>query len=92
MKTSQCKAARATIAHDEFETALVAELRHLRTCEKALQSMYPRLKSTPQLRGRFLQQLAEMQLRAERLDAVLNPVGAFQFAAPAVSALSASVA
>jgi hypothetical protein len=34
----------------------------------------------PQLRGRFVEQLGEMQLRAQRLDAVLNPVGALQFA------------
>ena len=92
MKASCSHAAHSTTAHDEFETALVAELRHLRTCEKALQSMYPRLKSTPQLRSRFLQQLAEMQLRAERLDAVLNPIGAFQYAQPMPSAVTSSVA
>jgi len=92
MNASQTQAAHSTNARDEFETALVAELRHLRTCEKALQSMYPRLRSTPQLRTRFLQQLAEMQLRAERLDAVLNPIGAFQYSRPAVSAFTGSVA
>ena len=92
MKSSQTKAAHATSAHDEFETALVAELRHLRACEKTLQSMYPRLKSTPQLRNRFLQQLTEMQLRAERLDAVLNPIGAFQYSQPVASAMTSSVA
>jgi len=92
MKALQSKAARSVSAPDEFETALVAELRHLRTCEKALQSMYPRLKTTPQLRGRFLQQLAEMQLRAERLDAVLNPIGAYHFAPPVASSVASSVA
>ena len=92
MKSSQTKAAHAISAHDEFETALVAELRHLRTCEKSLQSMYPRLKSTPQLRNRFLQQLAEMQLRTERLDAVLNPIGAFRYSQSVPSAMTSSVA
>ena len=59
---------------------MVAELRHLRRCERLLQCMYPRLKSMPELRTRFLRQLAEMQWRARRLDAVLNPIGAMQFA------------
>jgi ferritin-like metal-binding protein YciE len=70
---------------DEFESVLLAELEELRRSEKALQKMYPRLKSKPQLRTQFLQQLAEMQQRAYRLDAVLNPLGALQFA-PSVAA------
>jgi ferritin-like metal-binding protein YciE len=80
MKVSRSKPAQSDTAHDEFETAVVAELRHLRQCEKRLQSMYPRLKSMPQLRARFIPLLAEMQQRAQRLDAVLNPIGAMQFA------------
>ena len=99
MKASPCTPARSRIrpifaqpssvppgvVNDEFETAVLAELQHLRRCEKRLQSMYPRLKSMPQLRGRFVQQLGEMQLRAQRLDAVLNPVGALRFAQPSLS-------
>jgi ferritin-like metal-binding protein YciE len=69
-----------SVMQDEFENVLVAELQELRKTEKALQKMYPRLKSKPQLRTRFLQQLADMQQRAYRLDAVLNPTGALQFA------------
>jgi hypothetical protein len=98
MKASPCTPARSRVrpmsaqpssaasgfANDEFETAVLAELQHLRRCEKRLQNMYPRLKSMPQLRGRFVQQLGEMQLRAQRLDAVLNPVGALQFAQPSL--------
>ncbi len=92
MKASSCKPAQSKPvqfgpaqfrpAPDDFETAVIAELRHLRTSEKLLQRMYPRLKGAPQLRNRFLDQLAEMQRRAQRLDAVLNPVGALQFAPP----------
>ncbi|HTW64177.1 MAG TPA: hypothetical protein VME17_06155 [Bryobacteraceae bacterium] len=78
-KSTQGRSALPGFVNDEFETAVLAELRHLRRCEKRLQTMYPRLKSTPQLRGRFVQQLGEMQLRAQRLDAVLNPLGALQF-------------
>ncbi len=88
MKASKSKPAQLKPAHDEFETALVAELQHLRTSEKLLQRMYARLKSRPQLRSRFLQQLAEMQLRAQRLDAVLNPLGALQPPPPLGEAIS----
>lgn len=68
-----------SLVQDEFESVLLAELQELRRTEKALQLMFPRLKSKPQLRIRFLQQLADMQQRAYRLDAVLNPTGALQF-------------
>jgi len=79
---------RPAVVRDEFEDVLVAELEELRKSEKALQEMYPRLKSKPQLRVAFLRQLADMQRRTERLDAVLNPTGALQLApAPAQSAV-----
>lgn len=77
---------------DEFESALISELVELRKSEKALQKMYPRLKSKPQLRTRFLQQLAEMQQRAHRLDAVLNPFEALHFAEPVPVRAHSSVA
>jgi ferritin-like metal-binding protein YciE len=60
-------------SQEEFENILLAELQELRRTEKSLEEMYPRLKSKPQLRTRFLEQLADMQERAYRLDAVLNP-------------------
>jgi hypothetical protein len=66
----------ASTLPDEFDTVLLVELQELRRTEKVLEKMYPRLKSKPQLRTRFLEQLADMQQRAYRLDAVLNPVGA----------------
>ena len=71
---------------------LLAELQELRRTEEALQRMYPRLKSKPQLRTRFMQQLADMQERTYRLDAVLNPVGALQLAPPVPVATQTSVA
>ena len=86
------KASKSISTHDEFETAVVAELEHLRTSEKLLQRLYPRLKTLPRLRNRFLQQLAEMQLRAQRLDAVLNPIGALQTALPAAPAINSPAA
>jgi len=74
MKVSTCKPAQSKSAGDEFEIAVVAELRQLRATERILVRMYPRLKSMPQLRTRFLQTLEEMELRAQRLDAVLDPL------------------
>jgi ferritin-like metal-binding protein YciE len=71
---------------DEFEGVLLAELEELRKSEKALQKMYPRLRTKPQLRPRFLALLAETQQRAYRLDGVLNPIGTAQFAATHVPA------
>jgi ferritin-like metal-binding protein YciE len=88
MKASRSRAAQPDTAHEEFETAVVVELRHLRQCEKLLQSMYPRLKSTPQLRAQFLPLLAEMQQRTQRLDAVLNPLDAMRFAPAVASAVN----
>jgi ferritin-like metal-binding protein YciE len=86
------KAAQPTRSQDEFENVLLAELQELRRTEKALEKMYPRLKSKPQLRTRFLQQLADMQQRAGRLDAVLNPTGTRQFAVAVPFAMQPSVA
>jgi ferritin-like metal-binding protein YciE len=86
------KIVQATRSQDEFESALMAELEELRKTEKALQKMYPRLKTKPQLRVQFLEQLADMQQRAHRLDAVLNPIGALQFASPVSVAAHSSVA
>jgi ferritin-like metal-binding protein YciE len=60
-------------SQEEFENILLAELQELRRTEKSLEKMYPRLKNKPQLRQHFLEQLADMQQRAYRLDAVLNP-------------------
>ena len=83
---------KSTRSQDEFENVLLTELEELRKSEKALQKMYPRLKSRPHLRTRFLQQLAEMQQRAYRLDGVLNPLGTFQFATPVPGSARTSVA
>jgi len=88
MKVTKSQPAQIEQAHDEFEIALLAELRHLRSSEKILQRMYPKLKTKPQLRNRFMDQLAEMQLRAQRLDAVLNPIGALRSPIPAALAVN----
>ena len=73
------KALQSIPMQDEFENALLTELQELRRAEKALERMYTRLKGKPQLLTQFLEQLADMQQRTDRLDAVLSPVEALQF-------------
>lgn len=59
-------------AHN-LDAIVVAELEVLRSREQHLERLYSDLETKPQLRGHFLRELAELQLRADRLDAVLNP-------------------
>ena len=74
---------------DDFDAMLVAELKTLRDREQHLQQLFSRLKRQPQLRDRFLVDLAALRQRTERLDAVLNPLQAFHsagaFAAPTLT-------
>jgi division protein CdvB (Snf7/Vps24/ESCRT-III family) len=74
----------AAAREDDFDAILVAELETLRDGERRLQRLFSRLRKQPQLRDRFLMELATIQQRAERLDAVLNPLQVFN--APAAFA------
>ena len=60
---------------NNFDAIVVAEIQILRSGERRLERLYSDLQTKPQLRGDFLRELAELQLRADRLDAVLSPVG-----------------
>ena len=62
------------VREDDFEGILVAELEALRKGERHLKRLYPRLQTKPQLREQFLNQLAEVKQRADRLNAVLSPL------------------
>jgi hypothetical protein len=62
---------------NDFDHMLVAELEKLRTGEQNLRRLFPKLRSQPQLRDCFLLQLSEIRQRADRLNAVLDPLGAF---------------
>ena len=62
---------------NNFDAVVVAEIQVLRSGERRLERLYSDLQTKPQLRDHFLRELAELQLRADRLDAVLSPVGAF---------------
>jgi hypothetical protein len=61
---------------NNFDAIVVAEIQILRSGERRLERLYSDLESKPQLRDDFLRELAELQMRADRLDAVLSPVGA----------------
>lgn len=63
-------------SNNNFDAVVVAEIQILRSGERRLERLYSDLESKPQLRDDFLRELAELQMRADRLDAVLSPVGA----------------
>lgn len=58
---------------NNFDAIVVAELQLLRTDEQRLERLYSHLQAKPQLRTHFMRELADLQLRADRLDAVLSP-------------------
>jgi len=61
---------------NNFDAVVVAEIQMLRSGERRLERLYSDLQTKPQLRDDFLRELAALQMRADRLDAVLSPVGA----------------
>ena len=65
---------------NNFDAIVVAEIQILRSGERRLEQLYSDLESKPQLRNDFLRELAELRMRADRLDAVLSPVGAMNSA------------
>jgi hypothetical protein len=62
-------------SNNNFDAVVVAEIQILRSGERRLERLYSEMESKPQLRDDFLRELAELQMRADRLDAVLSPVG-----------------
>jgi hypothetical protein len=66
------KPALAAATDDSFETLLLTELEIVRSGEERLERLFPKLRLHPHLQECFLQELAEVQQRAERLDAILN--------------------
>ena len=59
---------------EDFDAVLVEELKILKNGERHLQQLFSKLRSQPQLRDYFLLELTAVRQRADRLDAVLNPV------------------
>jgi hypothetical protein len=57
---------------DASDRFLLTELQILRSGEERLQRLFPSLGLHPQFQKLFLQELAEVRERADRLDGILN--------------------
>ena len=68
---------------ESFDTLVLRELDVVRSSEEHLERLFTKLRLNPQLQDCFLQELAAVRKRAERLDAILNGLEAMQ--APALS-------
>jgi hypothetical protein len=66
-----------TVQDDSFESLLLTELEIVRSGEERLERLFPKLRLHPQLQEPFLQELAEVQWRADRLEAILSGVATF---------------
>jgi len=58
-------------------TILALELDRLHHEQERLQRLYPYLRTAPELRGLFMAELAALNVRADRLDAFLEPTQGF---------------
>ena len=56
---------------------LALELDRLHHQQERLQRLYPYLETAPELRGLFMAELAALNVRADRLDAFLEPSPGF---------------
>ena len=65
-----------------FDQFVLTELEIVKSSEERLQRLFPKLRSNPQLQDGFLQELAAVRRRADRLDAILNGLEAVQFPMP----------
>jgi len=63
----------ASVAHDAM---ILAELEQLRSEQERLERLYPYLESKPELRASFRTAVAALNIRAERVDALLTPAHA----------------
>jgi uncharacterized coiled-coil DUF342 family protein len=70
-----------------FDRFVRTELEIVRSSEERLERLFAKLRLNPQLENCFLQELAAVRKRAERLDAILNgfePIEAPVLSIPAV--------
>jgi ABC-type phosphate transport system auxiliary subunit len=59
---------------DSFDKLVLTELEIVRTGEERLERLFPKLRLNPQLQDSFLQELAAVRKRADRLDAILSGI------------------
>ena len=64
--------------NESFDRFVLGELEIVRGCEERLERLFPKLRLNPKLRDCFLQELAAVRKRAERLNAILSGFEAVQ--------------
>jgi hypothetical protein len=69
---------RTAARNDSFDRLVLTELEIVRTSEERLERLFPKLRTNPQLQESFLQELAAVRERADRLDAILSGLEAVQ--------------
>jgi hypothetical protein len=69
---------RSSAREDDFDAILISELDVLVRGEQRLELLFPKLPSQPELRDYFLLKLTEVRQRADRLNAVLNPLSGLE--------------
>ena len=69
---------RSTARNDSFDKLVLTELEIVRNSEERLERLFPKLRLNPQLQDCFLQELAAVRQRADRLDAILNGLEAVE--------------
>jgi len=73
-----------------FDKFVLTELEIVKSSEERLERLFPKLRTNPQLQEGFLQELAIVRKRADRLDAILNGLEAVTLAAPRQNQLPAA--
>lgn len=80
-----------TAARNEaFDTFVLTELEIVRSSEERLEQLFAKLRLNPQLQDCFLQELAAVRKRADRLDAILNGLDVVQLPMAAYNHLPAA--
>ena len=76
--------------NESFDKFVLTELEIVKSSEERLERLFPKLRSNPQLQEGFLQELAAVRKRADRLDAILNGLDSVQFSMPRQNHLPAA--
>ena len=69
---------RSAAHNDSLDKLVLTELEIVRSSEERLARLFPKLRLNPQLQDCFLQELAAVRQRADRLDAILSGLDAME--------------
>jgi hypothetical protein len=67
---------------ESLDKFVLTELEIVKSSEERLERLFPKLRLNPQLQDGFLQELAAVRKRADRLDAILNGLESIQLPMP----------